>query len=105
MLLVGSVLLALAAYAARPFPLDIQITRELQEPRALDVVLTPLMVAVSALGYPPWNVLLYGVAVGALLLLRRWAMAVLLASTVSGDAMAVVVKALVVRPRPSANLV
>jgi membrane-associated phospholipid phosphatase len=104
-LLAGSVLLALAAHAARPFPFDIQVSRELQEPRALDPIVTPLMVAVSALGHPPWNVLLYGVAVGVLLLVRRWAMAVLVALTLSGDALAAGVKLLVVRPRPSPDLI
>lgn len=97
-------LLGLAAHGAPLLPGDLTLAQELQEPRALGVLLRPVMVAASGPGFYPWAELLYGGAVGAFLLWRRWAAAALVASTVTGDLMAAAVKLLVARPRPSADL-
>jgi hypothetical protein len=53
------------------------LTLELQKQRSVDVVLTPLMVAVSQPGYPAWTELLFVAVVAVSLLLRQWTPAVL----------------------------
>lgn len=52
-LVVTGAFLAFAAHTARLPPGDLSLARELQEPRPLGVVLTPLMTLVSLPGYFP----------------------------------------------------
>jgi undecaprenyl-diphosphatase len=84
---------------------DLKITQEVQEPRAIDTLLLPLMVFVSALGYGVWPYLLVVTAVAWLLLQRQWVAAALVAATALADGLVVLVKVIVARPRPAADLV
>jgi len=104
-LVVHGALLAVAAHLVDISPLDVAVTIEVQEHRAIDGLLTPLMLAVSLPGNYPWAELLVGFACLVPLSRRDWRTSVLILSTVTGDLMALAVKALVQRPRPSANLV
>lgn len=105
MLVVAGLVLAFAAHVARPFPGELVLTRELQEPRAVAVLLTPLMSAVSAFGYFPWAELVFVLVLGGLLVQRCWSASLLVALTTTGDLLAGGIKLLVARPRPSADLV
>lgn len=86
-------------------PGDVAISREVQEQRAADAVLTPLMVFVSQIGYTPWTTIIYVAAVAIPLVFRRWNDALLLALTVTADVVTFGVKIAVARPRPTADLV
>lgn len=104
-LVVPGALLAVAAHLLPLSPVDVALTAEVQERRAVDVLLTPLMLGVSLPGDYPWAGLLVGLACVISLLRRRWRESALILSTVTGDGMALIVKALVQRPRPSPDLV
>jgi membrane-associated phospholipid phosphatase len=99
------VLLSFAAALTPLLPGDLLLAREFQEARALDALITPAMVAISLPGYEPWAELLYASAVLIPLMARRWSMAALLALTLTGDAMAQLVKLIVARARPTTDLV
>ena len=104
-LVVPGAILALAAHLLPLSPGDVAVTGEVQEPRAVDVLLTPLLVAVSLPGDFPWAEMLVGIACLIPLVRRQWRASLLILSTVTGDGMALLVKALVQRPRPSPDLV
>lgn len=102
-LLVVFVAITLLVFLLDPLSLDVPITKELQE-----IDYGPfgwLMVAVSAPGFEPWNFIFPLVIVGALVLLRRIVEAGFMLLATIGSGSAVVVKELVHRARPSADLV
>ena len=103
-LVVPGALLAVAAHLLPVSPLDVAVTTEVQEHRVLDVPAMRLMLAVSVPGDYPWAGLLVGFACLVPLSRRDWPTSLFILSTVTGDAMALLVKALVQRARPSANL-
>jgi undecaprenyl-diphosphatase len=98
-------MLAAIVSMAGVLPADVAIARELQESRTIDAFLTPLMVLVSAPGYYPWTVILWGGAVFLLLLRRAWVAAVLVALSALAAGLAELVKLIVARPRPTSDLV
>jgi membrane-associated phospholipid phosphatase len=86
-----------------PLVVDVPVTREVQE-----INYGPfnwLMLAVSAPGFEPWDYLFPLVIVGAIALLRRLVEAAFFLLATGLAESAVVVKDLVQRPRPSADLV
>jgi len=109
--LIGAGLTLLVLFAAvtaavlllDPLSLDVPITREVQE--AQWGPLDGLLLAVSAPGFAPWNFIWPVVIIGAVALARRAAEAAFLALASVASGAAEVVKALVHRGRPSANLV
>jgi membrane-associated phospholipid phosphatase len=105
LLVVLGVLVSATMRGGEPLPGDLAIARELQEQRPIGAVVLPLMVLVSAPGYDPWPELLLGLALGWLLLARRWTAAVLVAATVLADLLAAAIKLVVERPRPTPDLV
>jgi membrane-associated phospholipid phosphatase len=105
LVVVAGILMAFAAHVGGPLPGDVFVTRELQEPSLLTMMLMPLMLVVSAFGYFPWAELTFAIVVGALLLRARWSASLLIALTTTGDALAAAVKLLVARPRPDENVV
>jgi undecaprenyl-diphosphatase len=104
-LLLGGVVLAAVVSIAGVLPADVAIARQLQETRSVEAFLTPLMVLVSAPGYFPWTVILWGGAVLLLLLRRQWIAAALVALTALAAGLADLVKLIVARPRPTSDLV
>jgi membrane-associated phospholipid phosphatase len=86
-----------------PLTLDVPITREIQE--AQWGPLDALLLAVSAPGFAPWNFVWPVVIIGAVALARRFAEAAFLALATVASGASEVVKALVHRGRPSADLV
>jgi undecaprenyl-diphosphatase len=104
LLALGIALAAVVSVEGVP-SVDLKITQEVQEPRAIDTLLLPLMVFVSALGYGPWPYLLVVAAVAWLLLQRQWVAAALVAATAIADGLVVLVKLIVARPRPAPDLV
>ncbi len=97
------VVLAVLAHGIPYFPIDLTITRALQSHRA--PVLASVMYALSWLGFLPQVFILGAVLVVALFVagLRWEAVAMLFAA--SGAALVVLIKLIVYRPRPSADLV
>jgi undecaprenyl-diphosphatase len=104
-LLLAGVGLAAVVSMAGVLPSDVAIARQLQEAGTIDALVTPLMVLVSAPGYYPWTVILWGGAVFFLLLRRQWVAAMLVALTALGAGLAELVKLIVARPRPTSDLV
>jgi undecaprenyl-diphosphatase len=95
--------LAVLAHRSATFPGDLAFTRALQSHRSPAVA--GLMVAVSWLGFLPQVAVLGGMVVVALFLRGlRWEAAALLFAACGAGLMAVV-KLIVGRPRPSADLV
>ena len=109
--LIGAGLTLLVLFAAvtaavlllDPLSLDVPITREVQ--KAQWGPLDGLLLAVSAPGFAPWNFIWPVVIIGAVALARRFAEAAFLALASVASGAAEVVKALVHRGRPSADLV
>lgn len=102
-LLIVFVLVTLVVVFADPLFLDVPITKELQE-----IDYGPfgwLMVAVSAPGFEPWNFIFPVAIVGLLLLLRRGVEALYLLLSTVGAASSVLIKQLVQRARPGADIV
>ena len=97
--------LSLAASLGSLLPGDLQLARELQERRGVNVLLTPLMVAVSVPGESPVGALLLIGVAGGLLLKRHWPAAVFIALTATGFILSTLLKAIVARPRPTPDLV
>ncbi len=86
-----------------PLILDVPLTRALQAVN--DGPFGWLMVAVSAPGFAPWNVLVPLILASGIALAGRWrAAAFLLLATIAGGS-AELIKNLVQRPRPPATLV
>jgi undecaprenyl-diphosphatase len=104
-LLLSGLVLAAVVSMAGVLPADVTIARQLQGTQMIDAFLTPLMVLVSAPGYYPWTVILWGAAVLFLLLLREWVAAALVALTALAAGLAELVKLIVARPRPTSDLV
>jgi undecaprenyl-diphosphatase len=104
-LVASGVALSIVAAHTPYLPGDLGLAREFQESRSLNVLLTPLMVAISLPGYAPWAEILWAFAVLVPILGRRWPVALHIALTASGDVLAQVVKWLVARPRPTTDLV
>jgi undecaprenyl-diphosphatase len=104
LLLAGVVLAAIVSMSVA-LPADLAIARQLQEMRTIDTFLTPLMVLVSAPGYYPWTVILWGGAVFFLLLRRERLAAALVALTALAAGLVELVKLIVARPRPTSDLV
>ena len=104
LLLPGS-LLAVAAHFIPYWVADVAATSEVQEQRPGEALMSLLMRAVSVAGDYPWSGLLLATACLALLTTRRWRESLLVLLTLTGDGMALLVKALVGRQRPSADLV
>src|SRR5579859_4587846 len=71
-LVVPGAVLAVAAHLVAVSALDVAVTTEVQEHRAIDVLLTPLMVAVSLPGNYPWAELLFGFACLVTVSKRDW---------------------------------
>ena len=104
-LVVAGGLLGVAAHSTRLLPGDLYLAHAVQAHHAVDPVLAPLLTAASFPGNAPWDAVLYAVAVAVPVLLRRWAVALLLALTATGDALGGTVKLVVARARPTADLV
>jgi undecaprenyl-diphosphatase len=104
-LLLAVVVLAAVVSTAGVLPVDLAITRQLQEARPIDTFLTPLMVLVSAPGYYPWTVILWGGAVFFVVLRREWVASALVGLTALAAGLAELVKLIVARPRPTGDLV
>jgi membrane-associated phospholipid phosphatase len=104
LLLAGVVLAALVSMSA-VLPVDLAIAQRVQQPRTIDAFLIPLMILVSAPGYYPWTIILWGVALLLLLLRRDWVAAVLVALTALASALAELLKLIIARPRPTSDLV
>lgn len=93
----------LAALFIDPRVFDAPITREVQEMQVGP--LSTLLIAVSAPGFQPWNFVFPLVIMGGLAFLRRLAEAAFLGLAAGVSATDEIVKALVHRSRPSADLV
>lgn len=104
-LLLAGIVLAAVVSVVGVLRVDVAIAQELQETRPIDVVLLPIMVSVSALGYDPWTEILLGAAILWALLWRQWVAAALIAATLVADGLAALVKLVVARPRPTSDLV
>ena len=103
LVLVGCVL-AYAVHSLAAFPGDLAVAKEIQEPRAAGVVISPLLRAASVPGNVPWVFIPFVAAVGFLAARRLWSAAILMALTPTGDAMGGAVKQLVARARPPADV-
>jgi undecaprenyl-diphosphatase len=104
-ILLAGVVLAAVVSMDGVLPADVALARQLQETRTIAAFLTPLMVLVSAPGYYPWSVILWGIAIVLLLLRRAWVAAALVAVTALAAGLAELVKLIVARPRPTSDLV
>jgi membrane-associated phospholipid phosphatase len=96
-------LITAAVLFLNPLDLDLPITREVQEINFAPV--NWLLLAVSAPGFEPWNFIFPVVGIAGLALLRRITEAVFLAIASVATEAEVIVKVLVHRGRPSADLV
>jgi undecaprenyl-diphosphatase len=103
LVLAAVVVLAVAAHSFSVLPGDLKIERELQENRNPLVFVS--MYAVSWLGYEPQAILIYVLVVVGLWLARLRLEAVFLVLAVAADGISDLVKLLVARSRPSAQLV
>jgi membrane-associated phospholipid phosphatase len=99
--------MVLAAFASMSalLPVDVAIAQQVQQTRSFDAFLLPLMILVSAPGYYPWTVILWVVAIVLLLVRRQRVGAVLVALTTLAAGLAELVKLIIARPRPTADLV
>ncbi len=105
LLLVTIAGLGFAVHTEGRLPGDLGITLEVQEKRPVDVLLRPAMVAVSVPGYWPWAVILTVAPIAFLSLTRRRPAALFLGATVIADLACQILKLMVERPRPQADLV
>ncbi len=97
--------LGFAAHTEGRLPGDVGVTLEVQEKRPSDVLMRPAMVAVSMPGYWPWAVILTASPIAFLALTRRRRAALFLGATVIADLACQILKLIVERPRPQADLV
>jgi membrane-associated phospholipid phosphatase len=101
---VGFAVLALLARTVWYFPIDLQVTRAIQDasPAWLDVPLG----AITWIGFPPQSNIIFGTIIVGLLLIGRRLEALMLAVAAAGSAgLWYAINPLIDRPRPSPELV
>lgn len=101
---VGFAVLALLARTVWYFPIDLQVTRAIQDasPAWLDVPLG----AITWIGFPPQSNIIFGtIIVGLFLMGRRLEAAMLLVAAIGSIGLWYAINPLIDRPRPSPDLV
>ncbi|TAK34042.1 MAG: phosphatase PAP2 family protein [Chloroflexota bacterium] len=98
-LLLGAMLLALVAQMIHTDFGSASHVRRIHEVRSIDVVLLPLMTAVSFPGYAPKREILLVLGAVVPALRRQWGVACLMALTITGDMLALAAKLVFAQPR------
>ena len=98
-----SIILSLAAGALAYFSFDLEVTRVVQGVQ--NPAFATVMKGVSMLGDGWMPVILAGAVTAVFVMLRRWLEVVYILATLSSVLLAVVVKILVARPRPSSFII
>ncbi len=97
--------LALIVRAHPPQRIDILITQELQEPRAIEAALGAVLTAVSVPGNAPYSLVLVVTALLGAVVSGGRRDAALIAWSLVADVVTVIIKAVVARARPTTDLV